>query len=386
MFIPHGFMLVALGRMVAAMVSAFGAGPGKAAKHRWVPYDVQNDRDHRARNLAGIAALRRQQDHLSLNDMMGALSVTEADSNGIQLAQLSLDEMMSQHSITGISSGSRPDDTCSSTWGHRYDSKRRAKGNSVGLSQSLFQEPERVATFFARRGSPTEPFHLDYVSFEERFESAASYRELSGPLGTLIPEREMPDNFKYVAEYYVNLRYFMHTELGGDGLICEQQLERRLQAEAGQSSSPHTHVSDHDAHRANLDGYDLAFNMVRYIATDSGRLQYWSVDELGVKRSVRLGWASDPGKYMIVSLTVISPRNMKSPNDNRIHYSRLEELNRIAWPARAPSRKENSALDQLRAYGRAAAAFEGIRMRHPSGKLAVRLIHKALFKDLTPTY
>ncbi|KAF4695656.1 hypothetical protein FOZ60_003669 [Perkinsus olseni] len=365
----------------------------QAAKHRWAPYNVQNDRDHRARNLAGIAAMRRQRDHLNLNDMMGALSVTEADSNGIQLAQLSLDEMMSQHSITGISSGSRPDDTCSSTWGHRYDSKRRAKGNSVGLSQSLLQEPERVATFFARRGSPTEPFHLDYVSFEERFESAASYRELSGPLGTLIPEREMPDKLQvrarllYVAEYYVNLRYFMHTELGGDGLTCEQQLERRLQAEAGQSSSPHTHVSDHDAHRANLDGYDLAFNMVRYIATDSGRLQYWSVDELGVKRSVRLGWASDPGKYMIVSLTVISPRNMISPNDHRIHYSRLEELNRIASrPDVFPPRTGNSALDQLRAYGRAAAAFEGIRMRHPSGKLAVRLIHKALFKDLTPTY
>ncbi|KAF4711856.1 hypothetical protein FOZ63_026688, partial [Perkinsus olseni] len=280
-----------------------------AAKHRWAPYDVQNDHDQRARNLAGIAAMRRQQDHLNLNDMMSALSVTEADSNDIQLAQLSWDEMMSQHSITGISSGSRPDDTCSSTWSHRCESKRRAKGNSVGLSQSLLQEPERVATFFARRVSPTEPFHLDYVSFEERFTSAASYRELSGPLGTLILEREMPENFKYVAEYYVNLRYFMHTELGGDGLTCEQQLERRLQAEAGQSSSPHTHVSDHDALRANLNGYDLAFNMVRYIATDSERLQYWSVDELGVKRSVRLGWASDPGKYMIVSLTVISPRN-----------------------------------------------------------------------------
>ncbi|KAF4665131.1 hypothetical protein FOZ61_000171 [Perkinsus olseni] len=280
MFIPHGFMLVALGRMVATMVSALEAGPGKAAKHRWAPYNIQNDRDQRARNLAGIAAMRRQQDQLSLNDMMSALSVTEADSNDIQLAQLSLDEMTSQHSITGISSGSRPDDTCSSTWSHRYDSKRRANGNSVGLSQPLLQEPERVATFFARRGSPTEPFHLDYVSFEERFESGASYGELSGPLRMLIPEREMPETCKYIAEYFVNLRYFMHTELVGDGLTCEQQLERRLQAEAGQSSSPHTHVSDHDALRANLDGYDLAFNMVRYIATDSGRLQYWSVDEV----------------------------------------------------------------------------------------------------------
>lgn len=67
------------------------------------------------------------------------------------------------------------------------------------------------------------------------------YRDFISPEGI-----DASTEVKYVGRYYVNLKYFMNTKLGGDGLSCQQRLNRRVQRSLGGVSEP-----NREANRSN---------------------------------------------------------------------------------------------------------------------------------------
>ncbi|KAF4742268.1 hypothetical protein FOZ63_016851, partial [Perkinsus olseni] len=88
--------------------------------------------------------------------------------------------------------------TCYSTW----------KGGE--------RESEAEATVWAHRESPEKPYHTDCINFHWRSDSSTSGGNSSSPFRTLIAEEDVSGSFEYMSKYYVNLKYFMPTQLEGD--------------------------------------------------------------------------------------------------------------------------------------------------------------------------
>ncbi|KAF4661939.1 hypothetical protein FOZ61_002861 [Perkinsus olseni] len=214
------------------------------------------------------------------------------------------------------------EDTCYSTW----------KGGERGS--------EGEVTVWAHRESPEKPYHTDCINFHWRLNSTTSGGNSSSPFKTLIPEAEVSGSFQYMSKYYVNLKYFMLTQLEGDGLTCQQQLDRRI----------------HEG-LAHFGVYRWAFDTVRKITTnDCGRWEFWSRDEMTNKRGVEMAFVPSTGKIKIIALSVLSFGKMEPPSGYPLHHARADELTERAWPL-LTGKYELLPFDLLLACGKAARAL-----------------------------
>ncbi|KAF4714078.1 hypothetical protein FOZ62_029308, partial [Perkinsus olseni] len=295
--IPHGpsvVVVVVWMMMLTTRVDVVEGGRMKGRRLRSKPYD--RPRSEWAEDALKLADLTAEFSNFGL----------------LRLPQTGLGEVITELSDVHL------EDTCSSTW-----KDDRTSGSVM------------TATLWARRGAPNEPYHLDCISFHQRLRDTTPLSNLTDPFKKLINTSAIPGftDVQYMSKYYVNLKYFMPTQLEGDGLTCHQQLDRRI----------------HEG----LGGYLLAFNTAHEISSNAATQEYWSFDQDEVVRGVELEWFRDTGKYMIVSLTIISPYNMPIPEDYPIHYSNLESMNVDA----SASAATNESFSAYIAYSEAASAL-----------------------------
>ncbi|KAF4754455.1 hypothetical protein FOZ63_007336, partial [Perkinsus olseni] len=121
-----------------------------------------------------------------------------------------------------------------------------------------------------------------------------------------------------IDKYYVNLEYFMPTELEGGRGSCGQQLKKRIRESTGE--------------------YTLAFKTARKISSNSIRKEYWSFDRADVTRGLEMVWSPKTRNFMIASLTVISPHNTTIPAGCPVDQSVLKRMNaqESAYPSEEP--------------------------------------------------
>ncbi|KAF4721020.1 hypothetical protein FOZ63_029586, partial [Perkinsus olseni] len=285
---------------VPAVVSSLKTGPMKVGRDRSKPYSrpgktlqvagknsqrsvpslrkltsSQVDRQNENELIAGISSLGFLKDHQQneneLINGFSSLGLSKGDGEneneltmGIPSLGFSQDDRLNANGLVAGSHGVGMENACYSTW----------KDSIIGGSVT-------TATLWARREYANEPYHLDCISFHQRLKDTTLLSDLTGPFRTLIGKDDIPGftDVRYVSKYYVNLKHFMPTQLEGDGLTCQQQLDRRI----------------HEG----LGGYLLAFNTAHEISASSMRRAFWDIDEDGTRRGVELVWSRDTGKYMI---------------------------------------------------------------------------------------
>ncbi|KAF4721021.1 hypothetical protein FOZ63_029587, partial [Perkinsus olseni] len=270
----------------------------------------------------------------TLNEMSNELARIDITSGKGGTQQQDWDEL--SDSFTNV----HLEDTCSSTW------KDEKTPGSV-----------TTATLWARRGAPNEPYHLDCISFHQRLQYATPLRNLTGLFKKLLDTSEVPGDPKpdvqYMSKYYVNLKYFMPTQLEGHGLTCQQQLDRRIHQGLGDDLSAYSDTLEFGIDPAHFGEYLMAVNTVREISSNAGRQEFWDLDWDDMRRGVEVVWSSNIQKFIIASLAVISPTSMATPGGYPIHHENLEGVNEDA------TFDTNGPLLSLVAHGQAAAALIG---------------------------
>ncbi|KAF4692166.1 hypothetical protein FOZ63_004059, partial [Perkinsus olseni] len=173
--------------------------------------------------------------------------------------------------MSNLGSGTR--DACYSAWKER----NKASEASVGVS--------------ARRESSNEPFHLDCVSFQRRFYNTTPYDKFSDPFRETFSEEGRLNTFKYVAKYYVNLKYFMtSTELeSGNGSTCKQQLDMTIKRDF-RGLSVYKGFPEYEIDPTHFGEYRLALRSFQKISSGyvGRRQEFWALDQAGTKRGVEL--------------------------------------------------------------------------------------------------
>ncbi|KAF4728775.1 hypothetical protein FOZ62_015527, partial [Perkinsus olseni] len=125
------------------------------------------------------------------------------------------------------------------------------------------------------------------------------------------------------------------------------QLDRRIHEGLGDDLSAYSDTPEYGIDPTHFGVYRWAFDTVRIISSEtSGKWEYWFSDKAGIKRGVELRWANKVSKYMIVSLSVISPYKVAIPDGYPVRYSALEELNNKSRTF-LEGQTEYAALNQL---------------------------------------
>ncbi|KAF4720094.1 hypothetical protein FOZ62_017379, partial [Perkinsus olseni] len=194
------------------------------------------------------------------------------------------------------------EDTCYSTW------------------KASAESDESVAVG-AGRASASERYHMDSVSFHQRLRDTVPLGQLPGHFRKLLPGDDKVAGstvVRSIDKYYVNLEYFMPTELEGGRGSCGQQLKKRIRESTGE--------------------YTLAFKTARKISSNSIRKEYWSFDRADVTRGLEMVWSPKTRNFMIASLTVISPHNTTIPAGCPVDQSVLKRMNaqESAYPSEEP--------------------------------------------------
>ncbi|KAF4702846.1 hypothetical protein FOZ63_020791, partial [Perkinsus olseni] len=216
------------------------------------------------------------------------------------------------------------EDTCYSTW-------------------KASAESDESVTVGAGRASASECYRMDRVSFHQRLRDTVPLGQLPGHFRKLLPGKDMVNGSTVVRsfdKYYVNLEYSMPTELKGGSGTCGQKLKEKIQESTGE--------------------YSLAFKTAGKISSNSIRKEYWSFDRADVTRGLEMVWSPKTRKFMIASLTVISPHNTTIPVGCPIDQSVLKRMNaqESAYPSEEPPEDLISApYGNLIAYSEAAEEF-----------------------------
>ncbi|KAF4655977.1 hypothetical protein FOZ61_007260, partial [Perkinsus olseni] len=215
------------------------------------------------------------------------------------------------------------EDTCYSTW-------------------KASTESDESVTVGAGRASASARYRMDRVSFHQRLRDTAPLRQLSGQFRKLLPGDDKVAGstvVRSIDKYYVNLEYFMPTELEGGSGTCGQQLKEKIQESTGE--------------------YTLAFRTARKLSSNSIRKEYWSFDRADVTRGLEMVWSPKTKKFMIASLTVISPQNTTIPDGCPIARSALKKMNaqESAYPSEPSEELTLRPYGNLIAYSKAAEEF-----------------------------
>ncbi|KAF4753395.1 hypothetical protein FOZ62_009613, partial [Perkinsus olseni] len=183
-------------------------------------------------------------------------------------------------------------------------------------------ESEESVTVGAGRASASERYRMDRVSFHQRLRDTAPLGQLPGHFRKLLPGEDKVNGstaVRSIDKYYVNLEYFMPTELEGGSGTCGQKLKEKIRESTGE--------------------YTLAFKTARKMSSNSIRKEYWSFDRADVTRGLEMVWSPKTQKFMVASLTVISPHNTSTPHGCPIDQSVLKKINvrESAFPSSEPS-------------------------------------------------